>query len=398
MNNSVDLYDPDGYVDGPPHEVFERLRHEQPVYRQPMPDGTEYWAVLRHADVVHVARHPTVFSASLGGVVLEDLSEESLAMMRDMVLAMDPPRHVDYRRNLAPHFKARVIGQLEPRIRAICRTILDDVPRDTEIDFVHEVCAKLPSQVVGELVGIPQEDWPKIHAWSEQNSGGQDPDVMADQEPDYSASIEMAMYAIGLAEKRRAEPQDDLATLILAADIDGRPMTEIEFGSFFVQLVTAGNDTTRTMLSSGLLALLQHPDQLDALRADPSLIPGAVEEILRWANPLHYFRRTASEDTTLSSQPIRAGEKVAMIYTSANRDEAVFANPHDFDIRRDPNPHLSFGIAEHFCLGVHLARLEGRIFFEELLATFPSMELVGTPRRQRSNLNNALKSMPVRLS
>jgi len=398
MNNSVDLYDPDGYVDGPPHEVFERLRHEQPVYRQPMPDGTEYWAVLRHADVVHVARHPTVFSASLGGVVLEDLSEESLAMMRDMVLAMDPPRHVDYRRNLAPHFKARVIGQLEPRIRAICRTILDDVPRDTEIDFVHEVCAKLPSQVVGELVGIPQEDWPKIHAWSEQNSGGQDPDVMADQEPDYSASIEMAMYAIGLAEKRRAEPQDDLATLILAADIDGRPMTEIEFGSFFVQLVTAGNDTTRTMLSSGLLALLQHPDQLDALRADPSLIPGAVEEILRWANPLHYFRRTASEDTTLGSQPIRAGEKVAMIYTSANRDEAVFANPHDFDIRRDPNPHLSFGIAEHFCLGVHLARLEGRIFFEELLATFPSMELVGTPRRQRSNLNNALKSMPVRLS
>jgi cholest-4-en-3-one 26-monooxygenase len=394
---TYNIYEPDGYVDGPPHEVFELLRREQPVYRQPMPDGTEYWAVLRHADVVHVARHPTVFSASLGGVVLEDLSEESLAMMRDMVLAMDPPRHVDYRRNLAPHFKARVIGGLEPRIRSICRSILDDIPRDTDIDFVHDVSAKLPSQVVGELVGIPKEDWPKIHAWSEQNSGGQDPDIMSGEEPDYSASIEMAMYAIGLAEQRRADPQEDLATLILAADIDGRPMTEIEFGSFFVQLVTAGNDTTRTMLSSGLLALLQHPDKLAAVRAEPALIPGAVEEILRWANPLHYFRRTAAEDTVIGDQPIAAGDKVAMMYTSANRDESVFANPHDFDIRRDPNPHLSFGIAEHFCLGVHLARLEGRIFFEELLTVFDDIELVGEPRRQRSNLNNALKSMPVRL-
>jgi cholest-4-en-3-one 26-monooxygenase len=396
--DNIDLYDPDGYVDGPPHAAFERLRREQPVYRQPMPDGTEYWAVLRHADVVHVARHPTVFSASLGGVVLEDLSEEQLAMMRDMVLAMDPPRHVDYRRNLAPHFKARVIGGLEPRIRAICRSILDELPRDTEIDFVHDVCAKLPSQVVGELVGIPREDWPRIHAWSEQNTGGQDPDVTAGQEPDYSASIEMAMYAIGLAEDRRAEPQEDLATLILAADIDGRPMTEIEFGSFFVQLVTAGNDTTRTMLSSGLLALLQHPDQLVDLCADHALIAGALEEILRWANPLHYFRRTASEDTSIGDQPIAAGEKVAMIYTSANRDESVFSDPHAFDIRREPNPHLSFGIAEHFCLGVHLARLEGRIFFEELLTTFDRVELVGPPRRQRSNLNNALKSLPVRLT
>ncbi|HEY2812774.1 MAG TPA: cytochrome P450 [Acidimicrobiales bacterium] len=433
----ADLYDPDGYVDGPPHEVFARLRREQPVYRQTMPDGTEYWAVLRHADVVHVARQPVVFSASLGGVVLEDLSEEQLAMMRDMVLAMDPPRHIDYRRNLAPHFKSNVIGSLEPRIRAICRAIFDDVADGDEVDFVHDVSAKLPSQVVGELVGIPREDWPKIHAWSEQNSGGQDPDIASSPDGDephsteaasdserlessikrgegsasdephsteaasdserLQSSIKMAMYAIGLAEQRRAEPQEDLATLILAADIGGRPMTEIEFGSFFVQLVTAGNDTTRTMLSSGLLALLQHPDQLDALRAEPSRIPGAVEEILRWANPLHYFRRTASQDTAIGDQPIKHGEKVAMMYTSANRDDDVFEDPDRFDISRDPNPHLSFGIGEHFCLGVHLARLEGRVFFEELLATFGGIELVGEPRRQRSNLNNALKALPVRL-
>ncbi len=175
-------------------------------------------------------------------------------------------------------------------------------------------------------------------------------------------------------------------------------MTDMDFGSFFVQLVTAGNDTTKTMLASGLLALLDHPDQLAELRADPALIPGALEEILRWANPLHYFRRTLTADTTLRGVRLHAGEKVAMMYTSANRDEEVFADPHRFDIHRRPNPHLSFGIAEHFCLGVHLARLEGRIFFEELLASFPVIEQTGPARRTRSNLNNALKELPIRLS
>jgi cytochrome P450 len=174
-------------------------------------------------------------------------------------------------------------------------------------------------------------------------------------------------------------------------------MTDIDFGSFFVQLVTAGNDTTKTMLSSGLLCLLEHPEQLAALRADPALVPGAVEEILRYANPLHYFRRTATADTEIRGVPIPAGDKVAMYYTSANRDDDVFEDPDSFNIRRTPNPHLSFGIAEHFCLGVHLARLEGRVFFEELLGTFGEIELTGDPVRVRSNLNNALKVLPVRL-
>ncbi|MEY2455886.1 MAG: hypothetical protein QOK06_980 [Acidimicrobiaceae bacterium] len=392
----MDLYDPDGYVAGPPHDEFERLRREDPVHRQDMPDGTSYWAILRHADVVHVARHPVLFSASTGGVVLEDLAPEVLEMMRDMVLAMDPPRHIAFRKNLAPHFKATVIAGLEPRIREICRSVLTAVRDHGEVEFVHEVCAKLPSQVVGELVGIPEEDWPRIHEWSERNSGGQDPEVAGGYTEDGStATIEMAMYAIGLAQQRQADPKDDLVTLMLAAEVDGQAMTDVQFGSFFVQLVTAGNDTTRTMLSSGLLALLQHPDQLEALRSDHTLIPGTVEEILRWANPLHYFRRTATDDTEVAGQPIAAGDKVAMVYTSANRDGTVFADPHAFDIRRDPNPHLSFGIAEHFCLGVHLARLEGRVFFEELLDAFPTIKLAGTPRRQRSNLNNALKELPV---
>ena len=206
------------------------------------------------------------------------------------------------------------------------------------------------------------------------------------------------MYAIELAaNRRRAGHTDDLTTAILEADFGGQPMSDIEFGSFFVQLVTAGNDTTKGMLGSGLLTLLRHPDQLAALREDHTLIPGAVEEIIRYANPLHYFRRTALADTELAGTRIAAGDKVAMYYTSANRDEEVFNEPQAFDIRRHPNPHLSFGIGSHFCLGVHLARLEGKVFFEELLDSFSTIELTGDPVRIRSNLNNTLKRLPVQL-
>ncbi|MGZ4729302.1 MAG: cytochrome P450 [Acidimicrobiales bacterium] len=400
---SIDLYDPGGYVAGPPHDTFTRLRREQPVWWQDMPDGTGYWAVLRHADVTHVARHPLVFSAERGGVVLEDLDPEQLAMMQDMILSMDPPRHADYRRNVAPHFKARVMAGIEDQVRDQCRSIMAGAAERGDVDFVHDVCAPLPTQIIGELVGIPAEDRPNIHHWAERITGGQDDEIAAIDESQgddgsMEGSIQLAMYAIGLANERRSNPRDDLMTLMLATEVDGRPMDDMGIGSFFVQLIVAGNDTSRTMLSSGLLALLQHPDQLAELRADPSLIPGAVEEMLRWANPLHYFRRTAAEDTELSGQAIAAGDKVAMIYTSANRDEDVFVDPQAFDIHRRPNPHLSFGIAEHFCLGVHLARLEGRVFFEELLDTFSTIELIGEPRRQRSNLNNALKALPVRLA
>jgi cytochrome P450 len=273
-----------------------------------------------------------------------------------------------------------------------------------DVEFVHDVTAGLPSRVIGELMGLPRDDWELVNRLAERNTSGQDPDLnheegeTGDVDDAGNASVEMAMYAIGFAMRRRQEePRDDLTTLILESDFGGKHMTDIDFGSFFVQLVTAGNDTTKTMLSSGLLALLQHPDQLAELRANPSLTGTAVEEILRWANPLHYFRRTATADTELHGVPIAAGDKVAMYYTSANRDDDVFDDSQRFDIHRNPNPHLSFGIAEHFCLGVHLARLEGRVFFEELLSTFPTIELTGEPKRTRSNLNNALKSLPVRL-
>jgi cytochrome P450 len=289
---------------------------------------------------------------------------------------------------------------MEDQVRGICRGLLSRAGEQGEIDLVHDVCSGLPSQVIGELMGLPQEDRARLHAWAERQTSGQDPDVSGGSADDASAaSIEMAMYAIELAGTRRAEePRDDLTSLILGADFGGEPMSEMDFGAFFVQLVTAANDTTKGMLAAGTLALVEHPDQLAALRADPSGLPVAVEEVLRFANPLHYFRRTATRDADIGGTAVREGDKVAMIYTSANRDETVFAEPHRFDTTRDPNPHLSFGIGGHFCLGAHLARLEGRVFFEEMLATFPTIEVTGAPTRVRSNLNNALKRLPVRLT
>ena len=390
------IADPETYVDGPPHERFDEQRRREPVTWVEMDDEPGYWAVLRHEDVVRVAKHSEIFSASEGGVVVEDLDPVSLENMRDMLLAMDPPRHTAYRKPVAPEFKARVIAGLEHRVRTITREILTQADAlGSELEFVHDVCAKLPSRVLGELMGLPAEDLPTIHALAERNSGGQDPDL-ADPSERGSSSIEMAMYAMQFAAARReTEPQGDLTDLLLGEEFDGKQMTDIDFGRFFVQLVTAGNDTTRTLLSSGMLALLEHPgSQLD-LRNNPAAIPAAVEEMLRWANPLHYFRRTAIAEAHLGGKQIQPGDKVAMIYTAANRDPDVFDDPHAFDIMRTPNPHLSFGIATHFCLGVHLARLEGRVFFEEVFRQWGSIERAGTPTRQRSNLNNSLKSLPV---
>ena len=396
----VDLADPDTFVTGVPHEALAALRRTDPVHWQPMDGEPGFWAILRHADVVHVARHPEIFSAAQGGITVEDVPAETLTRVRQMLLAMDPPRHSAHRGPLATHFRPTMIAGLEERVRQMCRAIMADAAERAEVEFVGEVAAQLPVRMIGELFGLPPADWEYLRRLAERNTSSQDPDLA---DPDGSGGVpglEMAAYAMELAATRRRQGlnSDDLIGAILTARFGGSPMSDAEFGGFFVQLVTAGNDTTKGMLSAGLLTLLlHHPDQLAELRADPSLLPRAVEEILRYDNPLHYFRRTALRDTELSGTAIRAGDKVAMYYTSANRDETVFSDPDRFDIHRNPNPHLSFGMGAHFCLGAHLARLEGRVFFAELLARFPLIELAGQPVRIRSNLNNSLKRLPVRL-
>lgn len=395
----VDLADPDTFVSGVPHEALAALRRTDPVHWQPMGDEPGYWAVLRHADVVQVARHPEIFSSYDGGVVVENLPPDALARMRNMLLAMDPPRHNAYRAPLSPHFRPRTIARLEGRVRDICRGIMAEARERREVEFVHEVAAQLPAQVIGEYFGLPQQDWRYLQNLAERITSSQDPDLGAPEADTAAGGTEMAAYAVEFAAARcQDDRSDDLTSAILRADFGGRPMSDVEFGGFFVQLVTGGLDTTKGMISSGLLTLLRYPGQLAELRADPSLLPRAVEEIIRYDNPLHYFRRTVLADTEIAGTRIAAGDKVAMYYTSANRDEEVFDDPQTFDIHRHPNPHLSFGMGNHFCLGAHLARLEVRIFFAELLEAFRTIELIGEPFRVRSNLNNSLKRLPILLS
>jgi cytochrome P450 len=320
--------------------------------------------------------------------------------MRNMMLAMDPPHHMHYRRPLAPHFTPNIIGTMEQQIRDIARAILDEAAERGEVDFVNDVAGPLPPRVIATVMGLPLEDAAQLQRWAELSVSSQDPDIVGDSYGAGDAGVDMAMYAIRLAGERRPLPRtDDIFSLLLDTQFeDGREMSDVELGSFFVQLVTAGNDTTKTMMATATRELVRNPDQLQWLRDDPSRIPQAVEEMLRFCNPLHYFRRTATRDTELGGKQIKAGDKVAMMYTSANRDAEVFANPDTFDLTRAPNPHLTFGIGGHFCLGVHLARMEAKIFFEEVLSTFSEIELTGEPVRVRSNLNAGYKRMPMRLT
>jgi cytochrome P450 len=386
----LDLADPDTFAAGPPHEALAELRRTAPVFRNECADGSFFWAVLRHADVEQVARQPLLFSSERGGVVLEDLPEDRLEQMRGMLLAMDPPRHRQVRRPVVARLTPKAVGRLEDDVREICRDVFAGVDGETDVAVL---AARLPTRVIGQVMGLPAADWDRVHVLAERITRGQDPEFATDAQSAGQASQEMGLYAYRFAAERLAsdERPDDLTSVLLAEH------DPVQFASLFVQLVTAGQDTTATLLAAGLLALLQHPEELAALRSDPALVPGAVEEMLRFANPLHYFRRTATADCELGGTRIAAGEKVAMYYTSANRDEDVFADPQRFDVRRSPNRHLSFGVAEHFCVGAHLARLEARVYFTELLTTYAAIELAAEPRRVRSNLNNALRSLPVRL-
>ena len=392
-----DLHDPAGYLGDDVHQTFAELRRSDPVHWQDMAGEPGYWAVLRHADVVHVSRHPELFSSWLGGVLLEDPDPVVLEETRHMLLVMDPPRHTAYRQPLAPHFGRRVIGRMESQIRSRCRDVLAAAADKGEVDFCHDVAGPLASETIAEIMGLPHEDTPMIRRWAEIALGGQDQEVVGSYPG--NAALDMVVYAIAWAARRRAMPrQEDVTSLLLESTFqNGEPMSDGEFGSFFFQLVTAGNDTTRTLISSGTEQLIRHPEHVAAMRGDAGLVPSAVEEMLRCCNPVHYMRRTATVDSELSGKQIRAGDKVALYYTSANRDEAVFAEPQVFDIRRTPNAHLSFGIGLHFCLGAHVARLQARVFFEELLSGFSTIELSDTPTKVRSNLTNGYRRLPVRL-
>jgi cholest-4-en-3-one 26-monooxygenase len=314
-----------------------------------------------------------------------------------MMLNMDPPMHTRYRSLVNKGFTKRMISQLEERTRAISNEIIDAVSERGECDFVTDVAAELPLQVIAEIMGVPQEDRHKVFDWSNRMIGADDPEYQeAEREAAFGASMELYAYANRLAAEKRASPGEDIISVLLRAEVDGERLSELEFDLFFLLLSVAGNETTRNLIAHAMLALIEHPEQRALLLDDPSLVPDAVEEMLRWGTPVMHFRRTATRDTEVGGQPVAEGDKVVIWYISANRDETVFDDPYRFDVRRSPNDHVAFGGGgPHFCLGANLARMEIRLMFEELLPRLPDMELAGPVERLRSNFINGIKHMPV---
>ncbi len=428
------VFDPATYVDGVPFEALARLRRESPVTwveEIPVlgwPAGPGFWLVLRHADVESVLTRPQLFSSALGATQIRDpATPQALTYVRQMMLNMDPPDHSRLRRLLNRSFTRRAVLQLEDRIRGHARAICDRVFTGAggEVDFAKDVAADLPLLTLADVLGVPPEDRLLLFDWSNRVIGYQDPDYansaefdpaggtdLARQalalapEPDGSGAMpdprtregmpDLYAYAHLLAEEKRRRPGADVMSILLAqVDDDGGRVSVAEFENMFWLFAVAGNETLRNGLPGACIALLEHPGAAAELRASPELMTAAVEEMLRWWTPVMNFRRTATADCDLGGQRVAEGDKVVVSFISANRDEAVFAEPGRFDLRRHPNPHFVFGHGPHFCLGAHLARVQVRALFEEVLARTSSIGYAGPVSYLRSNFQRGVKQLPI---
>jgi cholest-4-en-3-one 26-monooxygenase len=401
--SDVNLTDPDIFQQAVPHEMFKVLRREAPVFWHPEKAGAGFWAITKYADLKAVSKNPSLFSSERQGTLLRDMPPQNLPFVQQIMLNMDPPRHRQYRALVNKAFSPRMVSDLHGRIRAMVKGIINGVIEKGECDFVGDVAAQLPLEVICEMMGVPEEDRRHVYAIGNRMVGFDDPDLQPDGKPaedtdGEAAAAEMFMYAGKLLDKARRHPAADLATALVNAELDGQKLSDSDFNFFFLLLIIAGNETTRTVTTNGMLDLIQHPDQLRDLRQDLSLLPSAIEEIIRYNPPVHSFRRTATADTEIRGQRVRENHKIMLWYPSANRDEEVFDRADAFDIRRNPNEHLSFGIGEHFCLGANLARLELNEIFRGIRTRIHNIEPTAPARRLRSTFINGVKEMPIRFS
>lgn len=378
-----------------PHDQFDLLRREAPVFWHPEPDGPGFWAVTKHADVRTVSHDWETFSSELGATFIPTQEEETLAQLRLSILNMDPPMHNRARRLVSKAFTPRMIAKLVDEIERRAAAVIDSVIDRGECDFVEDIAAQVPVQMICEMIGLEPEQWPRMFEISNDVIG-------ARNDPEYAevdaAAAAAEIYALcdAVAEDRRVNPRDDLMTALVQAEIDGERLDNLELDLFFISLVVAGNETTRNLINHSLLAMLDHPDQAERLRRQPELWDTAVEEMLRWGSSIHNFRRTATRDTQLRGVDISAGDKVVIYYASANRDEDVFDAPHTFDIARTPNDHVTFGGGGvHYCLGASLARAEIRATMRQVVERLPDISLAGEPERLASDFVNGIKRMPV---
>ncbi|MEO8603773.1 MAG: cytochrome P450 [bacterium] len=394
------------YESGYPHDVWTRLRREAPVYRYARPGVRPFWAITKHADVIAISKHPTLYEnaprlAVFPGLEPEIPTDEPPPARH--LINMDPPEHGQFRRLISTRFAPRQLTPMAAEVEGITRDIFAEFTqgrREGEADFVTGFSAKVPLAVLAEMLGVPRADWPLLFQWTNETIGANDPEF---QQPGESAQEtadrsrgELFNYFWQMIEARRATPTSDIVSILANATVDGAPIPPFELLSYCFLIVVAGNETTRNATTGGLLALIQHPAELAKLRRDASLLDSAVEEIVRWTSPVIQFCRTPKQDVELRGQHIRAGENLCLFYPSANRDEEVFEAPFEFRVDRTPNPHLGFGIGEHFCLGANLARLELRVIFRELLRRLEDVELAGPVSRLRSSFVGGIKAMPVR--
>jgi cytochrome P450 len=380
---------------GDPHAAFRRLRAEDPLHWYA---GGPFWCATRHAEVSEISRRPRTFSSAHGTQLFEvprRLAGESLAMDgAQSIIRMDPPEHNRHRKLAISAFTPRMVAALEPRVRALARESVAALRPGEPFDFVEQIAIPLPMFVIAELLGVPSSDYGDFRRWSdamiEAGSSGPSPASLA-------AAAELFVYMLAKAAERRSAPREDVLSKLALAELDGVRLTGPELGAFCLTLLVAGNETTRNLISGGMHALLEDRPQWEKLCADPSLLPNAVEEMLRFVSPIQNFVRRVQHDIELCGKTLRAGEYVALLYGSANRDEAVFgADAERFDIRRpDADRHVAFGFGEHFCLGASLARLEARVLFEELIARGPGFSLAGPARKLPSTLVNGIVQMPV---
>ena len=405
------VFDPRIFARGVPHEALRRLRDHDPVSWQEehevgiWPAGPGYWAVTRYDDVRHVLRSPADFSSSLGATQIRDPAPADLPFIRRMILNMDPPEQVRLRTLVTGAFTRRRLERFAGTVRDRAAALLDAVVADGRCDLPRDVTDDLPLQNLADLLGVPAADRALLLEWTNRVIGYQDPEhgtVLTDADgnpvnPRSPAALQdMFDYAEQLAEAKRRDPADDVLTALVQAEVDGEKLTDAELKMFFFLLVVAGNDTVRSALPGGVLALVEHPVEYARLRADPALLPGAIEEMLRWHPPVLTFRRTATRDVELGGRRIAAGDKVVVYHVSAHFDERRFADPLRFDLTRSPNDHVAFGQGPHLCLGAIFARMQLRAFFTEFLARLPQVELDGEPRRLTSNFINGITRLPLR--
>jgi cytochrome P450 len=390
----VDLTDPDTFAKGMPYEAFRELRQRAPVAWHPFKDGPGFLALTGYDEVLAVSRDSTTWSSQETGVFYDIPLPEDAYQLTLMMLTMDPPRHTKLRSLVSKGFTPRQVARLNDHIADMSRQIVDDVIEQGECDFVEDVAGALPSYVIAELLGIPLEDGRRLYHLTEIMNTGTVGDPVAKD-----AQMQMFVYGNELAARKRTDPGDDIATSLLHAEVDGERLTDFEFNMFFLLLINAGGDTTRNLIAAGILALMEHPAERARLATDPSLLPTAIEEMLRYTSPVTVFTRTATKDTELRGIPVRKGDRVAMFYPSANRDEAHFVDPDTFDVGRTPNHHLAFGGGgTHFCLGANLARVEAAAIVPEVLSRMTDLELAAPAERVRSTLMNGIRSMPVRFT